>query len=95
VYGRVHAHHDELSAAAGRGAPDHPHGRGLPSSVGAEEAEDLSWENIEVDAVDCCQRPEALGEGPRVDESVLGWLRSCVHQRTLINTMADRASAAE
>src|SRR4029078_7709967 len=62
---------DAKGAAGGRRhAPDHPHRRGLPGAVRAEEAEELAAVHVEVVAVDRGERAEVLGQPARMDENL-------------------------
>ncbi len=74
VDGRIEAE-DTKGAGGDRGdAADHPHRRGLPGPVRAEEAEGLPAADVEVDRVDSGESTEALRQPPGVDERK--WLPS-------------------
>ena len=64
----VHPEHAQLAAGDGRYTPDHAHGGALARPVRPEEAERLARLDVELDAVDRHERPEALREAVALDE---------------------------
>ena len=67
---RVHPQHLQLAGAAGTHRRDHPHRRGLPGSVRAEEAEQLTAAHLHVDAPDGLERAVRLPQSPRPHQRV-------------------------
>lgn len=67
-----------VAATVGQGLParrvvrfqDHPHRRGLPGPVGAQEPRDNSGPDLEREVVDRDQVAESLGQTPYLDHRV-------------------------